>query len=734
MPQRVANLHSFARLYGVVRWFHPSDAAAAIDWDHFAIDGARRVIDASDADALRVRLADLFALIAPTVQIRHAGETFSDDSALHSASTAGVDVIAWQHKGYGDSTIATGYASKRLHRGLRAAQPGPRFAALSQTIDAIPFRNSRVRLRGKLRTAHHARGQLWLRVDRGDSAGFFDNMIRHPVVSETWVQAEIVGTVDADATRITFGELNAGVGTVWYDDLELSVETKDGTWQSIEIQDGGFEAADPLNSWRPSGNTSATGGALEGWNVTIDHSLPASGASSLRIEKAVTMVTQELFEQAPAAGESVDIELGSGLRARVPLALYSKEGRTIGDDPERAQHVQATYRLPAQPGFDVLTGVADVIVLWNVLEHFWPYWSTVSLDWSGMLDAALAQALDDRDIERHVATLDRLSTGAPDGHIGVSCPGESDYGYPPFALDLAESQIIVTASADPAVKRGDVLLSIDGRPAAQRLADERALISGSPQWRALRALQRLGRGRPGSVLELRLLRDKHELDVTARRIDHSVLEDPSHAAIAHLDDGIYYIDTSRAALMDINAEMSHLAAASGIIFDFRNPPKHNHEVLSHILARSDAPKGWEAIPLIIRPDTASAPASWEDTSNGNMPQLSVQQPHIGGRVALLIGPAAISYAESVLSLVEYYHLGEIVGSPTAGTNGDIAEIGLPTGCTTRFTGRRVTKPDGRRQHLIGIQPTIPASRTIAGILEQRDEVLEKALSSIRSAK
>jgi hypothetical protein len=41
-PQ-VANLHAFARLYGVVRWFHPSDAGAVIDWDRLAMEGARRI-------------------------------------------------------------------------------------------------------------------------------------------------------------------------------------------------------------------------------------------------------------------------------------------------------------------------------------------------------------------------------------------------------------------------------------------------------------------------------------------------------------------------------------------------------------------------------------------------------------------------------------------------------------------------------------------------------------------
>jgi hypothetical protein len=57
---------------------------------------------------------------------------------------------------------------------------------------------------------------------------------------------------------------------------------------------------------------------------------------------------------------------------------------------------------------------------------------------------------------------------------------------------------------------------------------------------------------------------------------------------------------------------------------------------------------------------------------------------------------------------------------------------MPTGCHLRFTGRRVTKHDGSQHHLVGVQPTIPASRTIAGVIAGRDEVLEKALAYVRS--
>ena len=44
-----------------------------------------------------------------------------------------------------------------------------------------------------------------------------------------------------------------------------------------------------------------------------------------------------------------------------------------------------------------------------------------------------------------------------------------------------------------------------------------------------------------------------------------------------------------------------------------------------------------------------------------------------------------------------------------------------------WTGMRVVKHDGSRHRLVGIQPTVPMTRTIPGVREGRDELLEKAL-------
>jgi hypothetical protein len=725
----IANLHAFARLYGIVRWFHPSDAAAVVDWDRVAIDGVRRVIDLHDTAALRSALADVFHPIAPTMQLVAAGERFADAPESHPADPAELEVVSWEHAGYGDSAVTSGYASKRRHRPRRVPVSELPYGAIWQAIDAAPFRGARVRFRGQVRTRATAKGQLWLRVERGTEASFSDDMRDRPVTSRSWEVAEVSGTVDPDATRIVFGTMSSGSGTTWYDHLELGAQATDGRWSAIAINDPSFEDENPLASWKP-GLARPSVSSLDGWTLATDRVDPADGSASLRVEPEMKLTNEELFAAAPRPGETVDVDLGAGLRARIPIALYSKDGHTLGDVPDAARRAKSAPSQPSPAGFDAIAGIADVIVAWNVFEHFWPYWDVVSVNWQAELDVALRDALDDRTIGDHVATLERLSAAAPDGHARVTCPGTPRRVKPAFAVEVIESKVVVTASADPVVMRGDVVITVDGRPAALQLADDEKLTSGSPQARVVKASAQFGAGPIDAPLELVVNRGGIERRITVARSDKAV-EEFARPAIEHLEGDVYYVDLSRVTMAKLDAEMGKLASAAGVVFDVRRRPNSTHPILSHLLERPDDSKNWLAVAHIIRPDhVASAVADW-DSSGWEMPVL---QPHIAGRVAFLTGPVAQSYAESIMGLVEYYHLGAIVGGATAGTNGNIAEIAEPSGCMTRFTGMRVTKSDGSRFHLIGVQPTIPMSRTIAGVVAGRDEVLERAVAYVRAAR
>jgi hypothetical protein len=47
---------------------------------------------------------------------------------------------------------------------------------------------------------------------------------------------------------------------------------------------------------------------------------------------------------------------------------------------------------------------------------------------------------------------------------------------------------------------------------------------------------------------------------------------------------------------------------------------------------------------------------------------------LAAKRAVLINGSAISYAESTMGIIEHYHLAEIVGSTTGGTNGNVHSI------------------------------------------------------------
>jgi hypothetical protein len=69
-----------------------------------------------------------------------------------------------------------------------------------------------------------------------------------------------------------------------------------------------------------------------------------------------------------------------------------------------------------------------------------------------------------------------------------------------------EDRVVVTVSEDPDhFQRGDIILEIDGKTAERALLDAEEFISGSPQWKRYKALNRFGYGKRESVAKLAVL-------------------------------------------------------------------------------------------------------------------------------------------------------------------------------------------------------------------------------------
>jgi C-terminal processing protease CtpA/Prc len=101
-----------------------------------------------------------------------------------------------------------------------------------------------------------------------------------------------------------------------------------------------------------------------------------------------------------------------------------------------------------------------------------------------------------------------------------------------------------------------------------------------------------------------------------------------------------------------------------------------------------------------------------------------------GKVVILINETTQSSAEYHTMAFRQAPNATVIGSTTAGADGDITMLVLPGGIRTTFTGLGVYYPDGTETQRVGIIPDIKLKPTIAGIKAGKDELLDKAIEVI----
>src|SRR5262249_11157234 len=104
----LVNLTAYARLYGYIRFFHPSDEGYRADWDAIAIEGVRAVESAANPAELARKLEDHSRPYAAAVRVFPAT---APPPALDMGS--GAKMIWWQHTGFGSGTLKSVYHSDR---------------------------------------------------------------------------------------------------------------------------------------------------------------------------------------------------------------------------------------------------------------------------------------------------------------------------------------------------------------------------------------------------------------------------------------------------------------------------------------------------------------------------------------------------------------------------------------------------------------------------------------------
>lgn len=720
--RRISNLNAFAKLYGYVRWFHPSDEAQQIDWDKFAIYGVAKVEDAPNEHALKDSLLKLFKPIAPSLKIYLDSEKATFDiSEITPADSSGYKIIGWQHKGVElNETFNPGYESIRINR--NKAQSINKYPQVFSLFDANKIHQKHIRLKLSIKgNDQDSLGLFMLPLNRYGILKLAKIMEPEYFKCEKqWVQKEISSYIRNEG-MLTFGVIYNGVDSIMIDNFEVEAKQKDG-WEKIDMNN--------LKLNDVSDNKPDYFYCFPNVNYEVSSKLLDSANQNycLEIKKKKDY---QLFKDYPKPGELIDEKISENLRIKLPIALWGNDNQTFPkSDSQKLIKLKQELK---KKNFNSYAIPGSLIIIWNIFQHFYPYFEEVNVDWEKEFEKAMKDAYNDKSEHDFLNTLRKFTAKLKDGHIYIEHSSDEWYCLP-IAWEWIENKLVITKVFydNTGIEVGDVVNKIDNVSIEQYFENVKRHISAATQgyliyYSQIKSL--MGKPNTTRILSIKGINGENK----NIQLKHALGPGNYYRRLKNktrykfLEDNIIYLNLDKISMLEINSLMTQLLESRGLICDLRGYPADDiRPFLSNLLSEIDTSK-WLSSPQILYPDHKKM--LFNDYGGWS---LKPKEPHLNIPVVFITDGRAISYAESVMGIVKHYKLATIVGQPTAGTNGGINQFVLSGGYKIRFTGLKVINLDGSQHHGIGVLPDVSVKKTIKGVMENRDEFLEKAIEIINT--
>ncbi len=380
---------------------------------------------------------------------------------------------------------------------------------------------------------------------------------------------------------------------------------------------------------------------------------------------------------------------------------------------------------------------------WNMIQYFFPYKNLIMEDWNEILPEYISVFLDAKnDLDYRLVVL-HLIGRIHDTHaniMGRDSILENYRGeyFAPVQLRFIENRAVVTGYYDEGLgkwtglKPGDIIVSIDSRKVEEIVQERLEYYPASNHVAKLRDIGRdLLRGHSGTVkLKYSRYGSTGELKISRYLKDHidrsadftAYQPEESYRMIGDSVGYIYLGKIRNEMLEDIFNDFAH---TRGIIIDIRNYPS---EFVVFTLGKYLMPEPVEFVKFSSPDLTYPGLFSWKDP-----PAVGEYNPdYYKGRVVILVNEISQSQAEYTAMALRLAPSALVVGSTTAGADGNVSSIFLPGNLFTMISGIGIYYPDGTETQRIGILPDIEFNPTIRGIREGRDEILEKAIELIEN--
>lgn len=408
---------------------------------------------------------------------------------------------------------------------------------------------------------------------------------------------------------------------------------------------------------------------------------------------------------------------------------------------------------------------------WNIIEYFYPYKNLMDEDWDQVLYDKIPELALQSDKESYVLSIANLTTYIHDSHGFFNdnfkvLPQHFGAYKAEASIFNIDGQIIIAGREDKSpLKVGDIVVAIDGTTIEKIIEECNKYISVSDKNRFTNAFDYYLLRSTKEIAEIEVIRNGEKLSLNVpcyynSNYDVKKLGQDEKSGFM-VDKKIGYLNISTLESGDLDKLMKKFKGTEGLIIDVR----YHNAKMSEYIKFINYPIGEYIKPEVSEYQQFYSSNSFEpgkflkSTSNSSGRGFIEKQLDKGidsttfskifdngiirtslgkvkdryqynGKVIILMNECTQSVLETMVMSFMDAPNATVIGTPSAGANGNKMDIILPGCIQTSISGLAVTYMDGSQTQRIGLKPDITVKQTVKGIAEGKDEVIEKAIELI----
>jgi C-terminal processing protease CtpA/Prc len=375
----------------------------------------------------------------------------------------------------------------------------------------------------------------------------------------------------------------------------------------------------------------------------------------------------------------------------------------------------------------------------NIIEYWYPHRDVADEDWDRVMAEFVPRMLDASTPQAYRLALLALTARTHDTHAGLlSCVNDRPPGAEarlPILVRWVESRVVVTgfprgdSTQAGGLRLGDVILLLDGVPVDSLMARWREYYAASNDDVLRRDLAGSIPWGPAGPCRVGALRESGPFEATLVRAPvaeanrtEPTFHDLSGDTFQMLTPEIAYLNLRTLSSGAIAGYLQKAETAAGIVLDLRSYPR---SFLPFTLGGHFVDQATDFVCFTHGDLTNPGTFVWSRPST-----VQPLTPRFHGRVAILVDESSQSLAEYTAMALQASPGALVVGSTTAGADGNVSYVYHPGRYRGAITGIGVFYPNRRPAQRAGIKVDVKVRPTIAGIRARRDEVVEAAVEKL----